>query len=604
MCVLVLIAVTGLAFVCAASRLAAAVDTLPKVKKAVPACEVFVPRTLRSVSLRSVVFDTDLNVQSCNAMQQLLEVVPLSNSSPKAHQFGRVKSSGCGRNPSARYLNVIQKYFPACIEVGCRNWPEVLNLRLKLEDIRVLNRGFFISVFESVMQVVADVIDADIGPFGRIVGSLGQVRNSSSQASLPERNCGIYEDCNERSERDNVILLCSGIILFAFGIVFVSRVWWNVYFNLTPDSNVAIYVALILLSAVFVWVGMALIGMRFGLVGHMRKISNPAVTGLGFGLCFSNSYGGNRVKIKRNLILLETLSDLKHRAAICPTKVHDVGRVVSSAIVKAWPVRNTKYDGNCENNVGRELGIGEIFESSMLGEVSQSYVYGLHDWRDAWEKSIAHSRILQSYLHRILAQSVPLAVSIGFCNSSDEWGWTHVRGEGRRVSRIAEYDFDGKVGSIDIPSQWSIEHYRGIDPRTLRKLQLALRDGRLLSHFGELPFHNAPLLFSVMHVIPRKYSNDYCSECGNEPIFSVKPVNRLDETMSHCFKRPHYVLGVIAVVFGLLLFIVGLGGIGRFWGEWSHFGQVAVGLLLVGAAFWCIYHGFGLIEFEVYPCPM
>jgi hypothetical protein len=106
-----------------------------------------------------------------------------------------------------------------------------------------------------------------------------------------------------------------------------------------------------------------------------------------------------------------------------------------------------------------------------------------------------------------------------------------------------------------------------------------------------------------MNVDPREGSYNDGRQSGNKSVVFIRPINESDDSSAHCFERPHYIFGILAILFGLLLFTIGLGGFGRFWGQWSAFGQVGLGLILVISGIFCIYHGFGLIEFEVYPCP-
>jgi hypothetical protein len=81
------------------------------------------------------------------------------------------------------------------------------------------------------------------------------------QTSLPESNSGTDNHSRQRKYLDDKFLLFASLVFLAFGIVLLCRTWWNVCFNLTPDSNVAVYVTLVLLSACLIWIGMVLIGL-------------------------------------------------------------------------------------------------------------------------------------------------------------------------------------------------------------------------------------------------------------------------------------------------------------------------------------------------------
>jgi hypothetical protein len=57
-----------------------------------------------------------------------------------------------------------------------------------------------------------------------------------------------------------------GALILAVGVICLYKVWWRVSLQLSPDSNVAVHVALVLISAALIWIGMALIGHALFLV--------------------------------------------------------------------------------------------------------------------------------------------------------------------------------------------------------------------------------------------------------------------------------------------------------------------------------------------------
>jgi len=61
------------------------------------------------------------------------------------------------------------------------------------------------------------------------------------------------------------------------------------------------------------------------------------------------------------------------------------------------------------------------------------------------------------------------------------------------------------------------------------------------------------------------------------------------------------VLGTLALLIGGLLSIVGIGGIGDGVTR-DKPGQAVACLAALLLATWLVYSGFGLIEFQVYPC--
>jgi len=119
-------------------------------------------------------------------------------------------------------------------------------------------------------------------------------------------------------------------------------------------------------------------------------------------------------------------------------------------------------------------------------------------------------------------------------------------------------------------------------------------------HFPVLGLHSAPLGARIVNIEASKNGYDNSCYSCNERAFLVNPVNDYDRGPSNCFQHPHRVLGVMPLLFGLFLFTAGWGGVGRIW-IGPDLLQVGFGLIVIITGLWCVYHGFGLIEFEVYP---
>jgi hypothetical protein len=97
----------------------------------------------------------------------------------------------------------------------------------------------------------------------------GSVSGFFGGTALPPCQSGVDGDDCQRRHLDNKLLFFAAIVFLALGLVLLYRTLWNVCFNLSPDSNAAIYVSLVLISATLTLIGMALIVVRFGLIGHM-----------------------------------------------------------------------------------------------------------------------------------------------------------------------------------------------------------------------------------------------------------------------------------------------------------------------------------------------
>ncbi len=77
-------------------------------------------------------------------------------------------------------------------------------------------------------------------------------------------NARIEDYKNESENFHHETLFISGFLLFFGGIALLFKVWWNLSFNYTSHLNAAGYVALVMTSAVLIWIGMTLTASAFG----------------------------------------------------------------------------------------------------------------------------------------------------------------------------------------------------------------------------------------------------------------------------------------------------------------------------------------------------
>lgn len=84
--------------------------------------------------------------------------------------------------------------------------------------------------------------------------------------SIPASEACIDYDENQRHNLYNISLIVSGALLFLSGVVLLLRVWWKLSFNHTVNFNTAGYVALVMLCAVLMWLGMGLAATGFGML--------------------------------------------------------------------------------------------------------------------------------------------------------------------------------------------------------------------------------------------------------------------------------------------------------------------------------------------------
>jgi hypothetical protein len=116
-----------------------------------------------------------------------------------------------------------------------------------------------------VGQVSFDLTDPrSIGGNRNLIGVLGLGNDASCGATLPCSQTSIENDETEGDKRNEKFPLLVGAIFCALGFFSLYKVWWRVYFKLSTDSNVAVYVTLVFVSATIIWIGMALICFHLG----------------------------------------------------------------------------------------------------------------------------------------------------------------------------------------------------------------------------------------------------------------------------------------------------------------------------------------------------
>jgi len=105
----------------------------------------------------------------------------------------------------------------------------------------------------------------------------GGIRCSLSRAALPPSQPSIDDNGEKREKVNNKYFLVVGIILFSLGVVFLLKVWWSLSFNSSSNINAAGYVALVIVCAVVIWIGMALIGLSFDVFSFASFHSQQSV---------------------------------------------------------------------------------------------------------------------------------------------------------------------------------------------------------------------------------------------------------------------------------------------------------------------------------------
>jgi len=277
--------------------------------------------------------------------------------------------------------------------------------------------------------------------------------------------------------------------------------------------------------------------------------------------------------------------------------------LVSQNVVanRLLPFHESVVVSDRSSNLGRKFGLSET-----LPVVRRSIEYGIVKSRyiGVWVRRGRNyvDRFFEDLFGLIRNRSSVYAEV--FCGQSERYiSSAHVTLVNKipiQLSGFLEYR-----GSINKPDS------RGLASNQLLSEQLGLVGGSIgrdLDSSGlrlDLTvglIHGLPLRTRIMDVEGRQNSyNNGCKSCDKRALF-VNSVDDSDHDSAYCFEQPHYVLGVVAVLFGLMLFVVGLGGIGRLWSG-PDILQVGSGLVMFIVWLRCVYHGLGLIEFEVYPCP-
>jgi len=87
--------------------------------------------------------------------------------------------------------------------------------------------------------------------------------------SLPSRQSRVNDDEYQSGYLNPKAKLIAGLMFFVGGITLLCKVWWNCSFNLASHLNTASHIALVMLCACLIWLGMWLTGTGFwAFTGH------------------------------------------------------------------------------------------------------------------------------------------------------------------------------------------------------------------------------------------------------------------------------------------------------------------------------------------------
>lgn len=241
---------------------------LPQTNKAIYLWGVLLLLTFSNLPAWGVVLNSDIEARDCSALDNRL-VVFATYAPRKSYHLGRKQRSGKIGNPVFFKGTPVEKDLPFSAKVRPRYWPEILYASIKVHanSPRIFGGGgmpIALGIEPHMKNVYSK--EPDIRSFGGIEGFLRDRYQASGQASLPEGQTCVDSDGQKCKHCDNVISLGSGAVLFAFGVLLCAKVCWKVCFDLSPNSNTAVYVALVVISWTLIWTGMALTGTFFGLM--------------------------------------------------------------------------------------------------------------------------------------------------------------------------------------------------------------------------------------------------------------------------------------------------------------------------------------------------
>jgi len=166
-----------------------------------------------------------------------------------------------------REIRFIGRQNPGCedaLHLRGTKMPHILNLDGELKVLNVLEMGWgVLSDPQERSLLITRNLKLLLRGSGLLLSALNEF---PSQATLPCCDSRINDYGNQRKKRYDKISITVGSLVFAVGLIFLYRVWRRVYFDLPANANAAVYVSFVLICAVFMWIGLALIAHGFNLV--------------------------------------------------------------------------------------------------------------------------------------------------------------------------------------------------------------------------------------------------------------------------------------------------------------------------------------------------
>jgi hypothetical protein len=216
------------------------------------------------------------------------------------------------------------------------------------------------------------------------------------------------DNCERQSYQSHPkFFIFAGLVLDALGGTLLYRTWQHVCFDLSTNSNAAIDVTLIMVSALLIWIGMALCGMGFGIVGGtnqspMREVSNRAATWL---ICFTVpiaqakndfrwiQHGAVGLKAKLGVMPSLVLVGINHTPQYVKLPL---SYLLRGDVITSHGSGNREHISGSQHETSFPWGVSGLSTSEPIGGITRP-VDILRDYRCEVRFSVGHSDSIGGY---------------------------------------------------------------------------------------------------------------------------------------------------------------------------------------------------------------
>ena len=208
------------------------------------------------MSTWAIVFNQYVNRQSFIPTHNILIIGPAESSSEVQHFTGEKGYSLIGDFFIANHFLIADKDSPVTRIIGARNRPEIFDFSYKIHSVRFCRRSggdMEIPIIGFPRVLCRESIYSNVWSIRSIESFLGNNHQISSQAYLPRSQSRIDDYSQQRKPFDKQFIGFTSPVFLSFGYMLINKTLRWLRFDGSVDVKGAF--ALILLSAILIWIG-------------------------------------------------------------------------------------------------------------------------------------------------------------------------------------------------------------------------------------------------------------------------------------------------------------------------------------------------------------